>query len=388
MKPFSLLYFLLAAAFYLLALPLILLLAFKPKYRASIPARFFLWNNPPLRTKGVWFHVCSFGEARAIKPVLERLGETTPVGISTITHTGFEEARKYKAEVRYLPYELFLPLWVKPQRTLVVVEAELWYMLFAAASARGAKVILLNARLSERSFPKYRRFAWFYKRIFAYCDTIFVQSIEDKLRFEALGATRIEVTGNIKLAQKIEKSRELEKPEGESIVAASTHEGEEAAIIEAFCAYRKAHESRLIVVPRHPERFASVWKLMEAAANKHGLSLSRWSETRALHADLVLIDAMGELNNIYAISDIAVLGGAFREDVGGHNPLEPARFGCKIITGKHFFNQKELFKYVHHVQFCETTGIEAALEAAATIPPSRVDEVIDLEGIIREIGNR
>ena len=104
-----------------------------------------------------------------------------------------------------------------------------------------------------------------------------------------------------------------------------------------------------------------------------------------LHADMILVDVMGELNNIYKISDIAVLGGAFKDDVGGHNPLEPAHFGCKIITGTHFFHQKELFKYVHHVQYVESDGIYKALKSAKDLPPSRVEETINLEPVIKTI---
>jgi 3-deoxy-D-manno-octulosonic-acid transferase len=100
---------------------------------------------------------------------------------------------------------------------------------------------------------------------------------------------------------------------------------------------------------------------------------------------MVLIDAMGELNNIYNISDMAILGGAFAENVGGHNPLEPAYFGCKIITGKHFFHQRELFKYVHHVQYVEPNEIEDALNKAQELPPSIVDEKIDLDRVIDRI---
>jgi 3-deoxy-D-manno-octulosonic-acid transferase len=118
---------------------------------------------------------------------------------------------------------------------------------------------------------------------------------------------------------------------------------------------------------------------MQAYAKQEKWSLERFSENATFASDLLLVDAMGELNNIYAISDIAILGGAFREDVGGHNPLEPAHFGCKIITGKHFFHQKELFRYTHHVQFVEPDEIADALRKAKELPPSQVDEQVDLE---------
>ena len=379
-KPFTLLYFAIAAILHLAALPFLVLLSFKAKYRESIPARFFLKGNPRFKQDDLWFHVCSLGEARALKPVLEKLPERA-VSISTITHTGHAEAQRYRGEVRYLPFESLLLFWVKRHKVLVVLEAEFWYLLFAVARAKGAKVVLLNARMTERSFPKYMKLRWFYRRLFERTDKIFCQSEADKKRFEMLGARNIEVVGNIKLAQQIAVTRAYAKPSSEVIVAASTHEGEEQAIFEAYQNYSKEHRAKLIVVPRHPERFERVYALL-SAMKRDGQTLSRWSEEKSFEADITLIDAMGELNNIYAISDVAVLGGAFRTDVGGHNPLEPAHFGCKIITGKHAFMQQELFRYVHNVQEVAPEEIAGALQKAGSMEGSFVDEKIDLESII------
>jgi len=370
---------------YIIALPLLVLLIFKPKYKQSIPSRFFLFNNKTFdKEDGIWFHVCSLGEARALKPILDLL-KKEDIKITTITHTGQAEAKKYDAEVRYLPYEMFLPFWIKKQKVLVVLEAEFWYMLFVIAASRGSKVILLNARISERSAKKYLQLAWFYKRMLSKVEIIYAQSEADKNRFLALGARNIEVIGNIKLSGEIKKTKEYEKPSVETIVAGSTHEGEEDSILSAFVSHVKTHESKLIVVPRHPERFESVYVLMKKYADENGLSLSRFKENKSLDTDMVLVDAMGELNNIYAISDIAILGGAFKADVGGHNPLEPAFFGCKIITGKHFFHQRELFKYVHHVQYAEPDEIVDALKASKELPPSMVEETINLDVVINKI---
>ena len=371
---------------YILALPLLISLSFKSKYRQSIPSRFFLFNNPRFeKNNGVWFHVCSLGEARALKPIIKLLKEKE-IKITTVTHTGHSEAKKYDAEVRYLPYEMFLPFWIKKQKLLVVLEAEFWYMLFAVAVSRGTKVVLLNARIPEKSVKKYLQLSWFYKRMLANVEIIYAQSEADKNRFLALGAKNIEVIGNIKLAGEIKYTKEYEKPKCEVIVAGSTHPGEEESILKSFVEYKKQEgDAKLIVVPRHPERFKDVWQLMNDYADKNSLTLSRFSESTAFREDLVLLDAMGELNNIYAISDIAILGGAFRDDVGGHNPLEPAHFGCKIITGKHFFHQRELFKYVHHVQYVESDEIHKALMASRDLPPSMVEETINLEPIIDKI---
>lgn len=370
---------------YLVALPLLIYLSFKQKYRRSIPSRFFLFSNPRFKNEdGIWFHVCSLGEARALKPILD-LVKQSDIKITTITQTGQIEAKKYNADVRYLPYEMFLPFWIKKQKLLIVLEAEFWFMLFTVMSAKGGRIILLNARISEKSVNKYLQFAWFYKKILGSVEIVYAQSEADKNRFLALGAKNIEVIGNIKLAGAIATTKTYQKPDRECIVAGSTHDSEEESILKAFIEYKKQSDSQLIIVPRHPERFNSVYELMQQFAQKNVLTLSRFSTCQDFKTDLVLIDAMGELNNMYAIGDIAILGGAFNDDVGGHNPLEPAYFGCKIITGKHFFHQKELFKYVHHVQYVERDEIHKALMACPNLPESIVEEKINLKPVIEKI---
>ncbi|MDP1784104.1 MAG: lipid IV(A) 3-deoxy-D-manno-octulosonic acid transferase [Sulfuricurvum sp.] len=379
MKVFDLFYTFTAALLFVAALPFLIVLSFKKKYRQSIPSRFFLWNNAPFEPHDLWFHVCSLGEAKAIAPIVELLGDAR-IAISAITHTGYEAALNYHAQVRYLPYELWLWLWMRTPRVVVVLEAEFWYLLFRIAHARGARVIALNARISERSFSKYYKMRWFYKRLLAQCDRIFCQSSEDMVRFIALGAKNIEVVGNIKLAQKIVATRVYPKPAGTLIVAGSTHEGEEESILRAFLAYKEFNgKAKLLMVPRHPERFEKVYGLIQKIAP--AMSLKRWSDSSELMCDITLVNVMGELNNLYAISDVAILGGAF-SPIGGHNPLEPAHFGCKIITGEHIFLQRELFKYVHHVQFVAPEGIAKALVNAEALPPSTVSETIDIERIV------
>ncbi|MEA1893466.1 MAG: lipid IV(A) 3-deoxy-D-manno-octulosonic acid transferase [Campylobacterota bacterium] len=385
MRPFTLLYYILSVVLYILALPLLVYLSFKQKYKESIPSRFFLYKNSKFSAQdGIWFHVCSLGEAKALKPILELI-DTKDVKITTITHTGQAEVKKYGVQSRYLPYEMFLPFWIKKQKLLIVLEAEFWYMLFVVASARGTKIVLLNARISDKSVDKYLQFTWFYEKLLARVDMIYAQSEVDKNRFLALGAKNIEVIGNIKLAGKIIKTKDYRKPKRECIVAGSTHDTEEESVLKSFVEYTKFCDAMLIIVPRHPERFESVYRLMKSYSEKNDLTLSRFSQTGGFDTQMVLVDAMGELNNIYAISDIAIIGGAFRDDVGGHNPLEPAYFGCKIITGKHFHDQKELFKYVHHVQYVEPQEIHKALIASRNLPNSMVEEKINLEPIVKKI---
>jgi len=385
LTPFTLFYYILSGVLYILALPFLILLSFKQKYRQSIPARFFLFNNSKFKDEnGIWFHVCSLGEARALKPIVNLISDKD-IKITTITHTGYSEAKKYNVDVRYLPYELFLPFWMKKQKLLIVLEAEFWYMLIIWAYLRGTKVILLNARISQKSEKKYMKLKWFYKKMLQNVEMVYAQSEEDKQRFLALGAKNIEVIGNIKLAGKITTTQEYEKQKCEVIVAGSTHEREEKSILEAFVKYKKQNDSKLIIVPRHPERFESVYDLIIEYAEKNTLSYNRFSKNNSFEGDIVLVDMMGELNNIYAISDIAILGGAFRDDIGGHNPLEPANFGCKIITGNHFFHQKELFKYVKNVQYVEDNKIYEALENSKNLDVSILEETINLETVIQKI---
>ncbi|MEA3228543.1 MAG: lipid IV(A) 3-deoxy-D-manno-octulosonic acid transferase [Campylobacterota bacterium] len=385
LSPFTAFYYIVSVVLYIIALPLLIVLSLKSKYRQSIPSRFFLFNNSQFENEnGIWFHVCSLGEARALKPILNLL-QNRDIKITAITHTGHSQAKRYNRDVKYLPYEIFLPFWMKKQKLLIILEAEFWYMLIIMAHIQGTKVILLNARISERSEKKYLKLKWFYKKMLQNVEIIYAQSQEDKKRFLALGATNIEVIGNIKLADEIKVTQQYEKQNCEVVVAGSTHRDEEESILEAFVKYNQAKNSKLIVVPRHPERFEEVYKLMESYAKKYQLSLERFSQTQEFKSDLILVDRMGELNNIYAISDIAILGGAFREDVGGHNPLEPAEFRCKIITGNYFFHQKELFKYVQNVQYVASDEIYEALKKTEEIPPSIVNEKIDLQPVIDKI---
>jgi len=180
-KFFFLLYYFLSLTLYFLFLPFLIILSFKKKYKKSIPARFFLYKNPPFKNYTYWFHSCSLGETKALKPLIEKFDR---INLSVITNTGFEEAKKYKnADVRFLPYEIFLPFWIKPCKSLVVMEAELWYMLFFIAKKRCKKTVLLNARISDKSYPKYLKFKWFYKKIFENIDVVLAQSETDKSFF-------------------------------------------------------------------------------------------------------------------------------------------------------------------------------------------------------------
>jgi 3-deoxy-D-manno-octulosonic-acid transferase len=381
---FFFIYSLVSFVIYLIAFPFLLLFSFKTKYRESIPARFFLWHNPPLKSDGIWFHSCSFGEAKAIKPLVDALPSEL-LRMSTTTQTGYEAINTYTEQSRYLPFESLLFFWLTPQKVLVVMEAEFWYLLFALAQKRGAKTLLINARMSDRSFPKYQRMAWLYKRIFQHIDEVYAQTELDKERLEILGAKNVQVTGNIKLSQLPEVSKDLEKPKGLLLCGASTHEGEEMLILGAFSDFRKEEkEAKLVLVPRHPERFDKVSSMVEGFAKEQSLTWHRYSQNESFESDIVVIDALGELVNIYAISDIVILGGAF-EPIGGHNAAEAAQFGCKIISGKHYFNQKDIFESVEGIAVVEASTLSRRLSQYGLLKPAKIKHRTDITPILESI---
>ena len=383
-KFFFFLYSFISFLLYITALPFLILFSFKTKYKKSIPARFFLWKNKPFLPQGIWFHSCSFGEAKAIKPLVDKL-PSEMLRMSTTTHTGFDVIREYTSESSYLPFEPLLFWWMKPQKVLVVMEAEFWYLLFALAHKRGAKTLLINARMSERSYPKYQRIAWLYRQIFSYIDEVYAQTELDKERLEALGAKNVLVTGNIKLSELSIVSHEFKKPSGLLVCAASTHEGEEALIIDAFLALKKEDkEVQLIVAPRHPERFGKVALMIEEASKKEAMTWHKYSEHNNFESDIVLVDVLGELVNIYAISDIVILGGAF-EPIGGHNAAEAAQFGCKIISGKHYFNQKDIFEAVEGIAIVEVSNLSRRLSQHALLKHTHIKTKSDISPIIESI---
>jgi 3-deoxy-D-manno-octulosonic-acid transferase len=377
---FKYLYLIILVIAYILAIPLLIFLSRKTKYKDSIPQRFFPINNKTFENNSVWFHSCSLGETKAIKPLVEYFENSN---ISVTTNTGFDEASKISKNVRFLPFEIFLPFWIVKQKALIVMEAELWYMLFFYAKKSNTPTVLINARISDKSYKSYLRFKFLYKKIFTNIDKVFAQSILDKERLETLGATNVEVVGNIKTFTKISTTKKYIKPNELIITAGSTHKNEEELIIKSYLEFNKG---KLIIVPRHPERFDEVYSIIETMSN--GKTFHRFSQKEDFSSDIVLVDKMGELINIYAISDVVLLAGAFEDNIGGHNPLEPAFFNCKIISGEHYFNQKSLFEVVDNILISSKEDLTNNLiEIEKDNKFSSIKNSVDIDKIINHISN-
>lgn len=354
--PFFLIYILLAIFVYILLFPFLLLSIFSQKHKSSVYSRFFLFRNLKFKKENrVWFHACSLGEVKSLAPFVQELGD---VSISTTTQAGYTEARKLTSDAKYLPFELLLPFWITKHKILVVTEAELWYMLFFIAKLKGMKTILINARISDNSYHRYKRVSILYKYIFRHIDVVLAQSSQDKLRLEKLGATNVKVMGNIKTLQKIKVIKTYIKSDKRVITLASTHKNEEKLILDNI---DFDTSMQIIVAPRHPQRFNEVETMLIKFTKDKNLSFSKLSEDEGLKSDIVLVDKLGELINIYNISDDVILGGSFVLNIGGHNPLEPAFFHLPILSGKYYFNQKILYSLVDNIQIINEKEIQTKL---------------------------
>ena len=365
---------------------LILFFLFKKKYRQSIPSRFFLFKNTRQKKKnGYWFHACSLGEVNSLKPFFHNLKQRGfSLSLTTTTDSGFRAGKSFCTSSQFLPFEPFLTFWIKPQKKLIVVEAEFWFMLFFVAKIKGAETIILSGRISDRSYPRYKKFSWLYSKIFQNIDKVFVQSEIDKKRFSELGAKNIEVLGNIKLL-KSTSSKDLNIPKDKLIiVGASTHRGEDLPFLEAFYQYSQTKKSRFIIVPRHKERFDEVEKLIRNFIKDKNLGFSVYSRDKYFD-DITLIDTYGMLIDIYFKSDIVILGGGFLNGIGGHNPVEPASFNNKIISGKYMFNQKEILKFIENIQLVKIDEIYQALKNSELLENSKITQNIDLNKIIDKV---
>ena len=372
---------------------------FKPKYRDSIPARFFLHRNRHFSdfAPDIWIHACSLGEVNSLSAILKGEILKRQILLTTTTNTGFAKANELfgkckNVAIAYLPFEIFLPfIMPKGLKKLIVLEAELWFMLFFCAKKVGAKNILLNARISAKSYPKYKKNMWFYKRLFACVDKVFCQQNADKERLGELGAQNIEVIGNIKALIIPQTSQNFSvfmdyknSLNGANlIVAGSTHKGEEELILRSFKANFSDSPTRLIVAPRHPERFGEVWGLIES----HGFDATKYSQS-ALNAksQVILLDTLGVLIDTYAIADCVILGGSFVK-VGGHNPLECAHFGVRLISGEHIFNQLALFALVEDYTIAKNNELCDILGDLENLPKSHIDDfaLLQMQNNISEI---
>lgn len=320
---------------------------------------------PPEGVESVWIHAVSVGEALVVGPLVARIeADRVPrvIYLSTTTATGREAARKaYGDRVRLLACPFDLPGAVRrvldrlrPSR-LVIAETELWPNLITLAARRGIPVSVVNGRISDRAFPRYRRVRAFMAPFLRQLDAILAQSPRDAERFVALGARpeTVRSTGNLKfdalkavlpdvaLAARVRDA--FGEPEPRVVLCGSTTEGEETLLLEPF--RRLAADFprlRWVVAPRHPERFEAVTRLFTDAGFPT-VRRSRLPDASVPAARVVVLDTIGELSRLYFTADLVFVGGSLAPR-GGHNILEPAAAGKPVLVGPSMENFREILE--------------------------------------------
>lgn len=331
----------------------------------------------------IWIHAVSVGEVQATVPLIHALEKRYPTQkllITTVTPTGAARAEALfgdRVQHCYIPFEFPHAVrsfysTVNPQAALIM-ETEIWPNLYRGCGVRKIPLILVSARISPRSVPGYRRLLPLIRETLSHGIIIAAQSKADADRFLALGASsiRTRVMGNIKFDVDLdaEVTRNGAKLRSELFgerpvwIAASTHDGEEQQVLDAHQSLLEKHpDLLLIIVPRHPERFAGVRALIE---NRGFNTISRTDELPCdASVDIFLLDTMGEVPLFYAASDIAFVGGSL-VPTGGHNLLEPAAQGLPIIFGPHVYNAQDIADMFVELGACRQ--VEDAAELATTI---------------------
>jgi len=327
------------------------------KYIAGLRQR--LGSVPQVDGKPViWLHCVSVGETQAARPLAQRLKQEFPnhaLVVSTITLTGQTLARDvFRDQAESIFYFPFDWRWsarralkaINPAAVLIM-ETELWPNFLRECKARRIPVALVNGRISRQSYRRYTLIKFFLRRVLSCLSVAVMQSETDAERLQSLGMERdrLFTAGNLKfdaeVAGETTRIEEIGNRFGlrsgtPLILAASTHSGEEAMILESFKQLRTKQPVRLMIAPRHPERFNEVAALIQ----RSGLSWARKTnppQPEDADAAVILLDTIGELPATYSLADVVFVGGSL-VDKGGHNVLEPAAAGAAVVTGAHTHN--------------------------------------------------
>jgi len=312
----------------------------------------------------IWLHAVSVGETIAARPLLKALRSRYPdhaIVLSSTTETGRGVAEGYadKDVCIYFPFD-FLPavtraLDIIRPNTVIIMETEIWPNFTRQAAERGIPVLLANGRISDRSFPRYVRFGWFFRHALERFAHLCMQTDTDRERICAIGAPteRTVTTGNLKYDIPY---RQVETPERQALresyaippaatvmTAGSTHPGEEQQVLDAYRELYATHDHLfLVLVPRHPERATEVAALLTQMAIPFRRRTALAPDAAPFAAgEVLLVDTIGEMMRLYALADLVFVGGSL-VPTGGHNLLEPASLGIPCMFGPHMTNFREI----------------------------------------------
>ena len=378
---FSVLYNIVTIAAAVVLLPVILVaLAVVPKFRAGIFTKLGFYDIKLDHNKQtIFFHAVSVGEVNAVEQLIKSTRQAFPeanIVLSTTTKTGQEIAHKKLEKtvdaITYFPFDFFFSVnaflnSVKPDK-IIIAETEIWPDFVYLAKRRNIPVYIVNGRLSPHSYNGYKKFSFFFKPVLAQYKGIFMQTQGDVERILNVGADP-EITkfmGNLKFdikptmnAQQItELANSIKLNGARLIVAASTHKGEDEIVLGAFKTLKSEFpDIKLLLAPRHPERYEKVTQLLEET----GMAFGKRSQGDTFeNNDIIMLDTMGELMKMFSISHLAFIGGSF-SNTGGHNPLEANIWGKPVVSGECLFNFKDIYAYLTQTNAAKLSSSEQEL---------------------------
>jgi 3-deoxy-D-manno-octulosonic-acid transferase len=383
--------------FLLICLPILIpYLALSTKRRPIILQRLGIIRPSPkirqIAKKPIWVHALSVGEVMATVPLLKAMRNhypDRPVVFSASTRSGQNVAQDKLQNlvdgIFFFPYDLSFSVkrivsYIRPS-LVIIVETDIWPNFLSEIKDRNVPIVLANAKLSNRSYVGYRRILTLSRQVISSFTAIGCQSHEDAERFRQLGIPDdiISVTGNIKFDQNVSPLpkndldilREFLSINRHQLVwiAGSTHDGEETIIRQAFAMLKKEFSDLVLVVaPRHPERASSVARIFNLAGFSSATLSERTKGNSQKTADVIIIDTLGMLKKLYALADVALVGGSLIHirGIGGHNPLEPAAFAKPILFGPQMHNFSEIAKMLTKargaIQVTDPGSIYAAVQ--------------------------
>jgi len=357
------------------------------------------------KDRPIWIHGLSVGEVLSSVPLVMKLKKhfkDKRIVFSASTKTGFEIANKlFKKNVDsifFFPFDLLFSVKYISGKIhpaiVIIVESDIWPNFLFEMKKRQIPVVLINARLSNRSFKGYKRFSFIFNKLFLFFAKICTQSIEDvrRLMFLGIPSNMISTTGNIKFDQPydpvsekeieiLKQSMHIYQPVKKILMAGSTHKDEESILIDAFSRIRKDFaDTVLVVVPRNPKRARSVLKLCKSAGFLSILMKDIENIDKDEKFDVIVVDVIGILRRLYAIADVAFVGGSL-VDIGGHNPLEPSAFSKPIIFGQ------DMSAFAHISQMLVDSGGAVQVENAESLY-ERIAEILSDSDKARNMGEK
>ncbi|OGI00724.1 MAG: hypothetical protein A2Y25_11685 [Candidatus Melainabacteria bacterium GWF2_37_15] len=341
----------------------------KPKFRAGFWQKIGFYKQTPHQVRGdkrksIWVHAVSVGEINATEGLIKRMKQDFPdynLIVTTVTATGQEIANKKLKNtadvITYFPYDFSFStkaaLKAFNPALIIIAETEIWPGFVNQASKKNIPLMLVNGRISPGSFKGYRKFRFFFKKVLEKFSLILMQTETDKERIIGIGAPleKVEIMGNLKFdinktldENSIKNLQEsLKTGNNRVLIAGSTHQGEDETALRVYNRLKcEFDDLKLLIAPRHPERNASVQNLIAKSGYSYGL---RSKNDDFNNKDIILLDVMGELGQMYSVSHLAFVGGSF-SGTGGHNPLEPAIYEIPVISGPTVFNFRDIYQFM------------------------------------------